>query len=125
MSQFENQVCEKMLSRADFGLKKYGVGVDRTDLTMRQWLVHLQEELMDASIYAERLLAFEEPTPLQIISVLEMINNKLNEDAFYQMLSEEQLEVIKSTVLNLSQLLAGDYNAPDVYEQQVSINDDL
>lgn len=49
-------VRAKLRGRSDFGLGKYGVGLDRTDLTTRQWLVHLQEELMDAANYTEVLL---------------------------------------------------------------------
>ena len=30
--------------------------MERTDLNTLEWLVHLQEELMDASVYVERLL---------------------------------------------------------------------
>lgn len=37
------------------GLQKYGVTVARTDLKLSEWLQHLQEELMDAAVYVERL----------------------------------------------------------------------
>ena len=30
--------------------------MERTDLNTLEWLVHLQEELMDAAVYVERLL---------------------------------------------------------------------
>lgn len=48
-------VTEKMKQRAEFGLKKYGVTTERTDIDLIGWLTHLQEELMDASIYIERV----------------------------------------------------------------------
>ena len=41
--------------RARVGLKKYGVGLDRTDLTADQWVQHLREELADALNYATRV----------------------------------------------------------------------
>lgn len=56
MSKIENQVIAKIQSRAATGAKKYGVTMDRKDLTFRQWVQHLQEELLDAAIYAEKLL---------------------------------------------------------------------
>ena len=56
MSKHENEVVRKILERAEFGLNKYGVSVERTDLTDREWLIHLQEELMDASVYVERII---------------------------------------------------------------------
>ena len=30
--------------------------MERTDLNIVEWLTHLQEELMDASVYVERLI---------------------------------------------------------------------
>ena len=50
----------KLLGRSQTGLHKYGVGLDRQDLTRRQWLVHLQEELLDAACYLEVLIQQEE-----------------------------------------------------------------
>ena len=49
-------VIAKHQSRAALGLRKYGVDTTRMDLTHEQWLQHLQEELMDAAVYVERLL---------------------------------------------------------------------
>ena len=37
--------------RAEAGLKKYGVTLDRKDLTAAQWLRHLLEELCDGAGY--------------------------------------------------------------------------
>jgi Trm5-related predicted tRNA methylase len=48
-------VRQELLKRSVRGLEKYGVTTNRTDLSVLQWLTHLQEELMDAAIYIERL----------------------------------------------------------------------
>jgi hypothetical protein len=56
MSKLEDKVCEKIKRRAEVGKAKYGVTMERTDLTTLEWLTHLQEELMDAAVYVERLL---------------------------------------------------------------------
>jgi hypothetical protein len=48
-------VVKKLRSRSDAGLKKYGTTLERNDLTFEQWIVHVQEELMDAINYLERL----------------------------------------------------------------------
>lgn len=48
-------VRQELLKRSVKGLEKYGVTTNRTDLSVLQWLTHLQEELMDAAIYIERL----------------------------------------------------------------------
>lgn len=44
-----------LLARMETGYKKYGTTTDRTDLGLMQWLQHLQEELLDAAVYVERL----------------------------------------------------------------------
>lgn len=51
-----NQVIKKIAERAATGLAKYGQTLDRKDLTYRDWLIHLQEELMDATQYIEKIL---------------------------------------------------------------------
>ena len=56
MSKYEEQVIKKIRERAEVGKNKYGVTMERTDLDTMEWLVHLQEELMDAAVYVERLL---------------------------------------------------------------------
>ena len=50
----EKEVTQ-LRDREEEGLRKYGVTTERTDLTPLQWLQHLQEELMDASVYIEKL----------------------------------------------------------------------
>lgn len=59
MSNIEKKVIDKINKRADIGLKKYGVTMERTDLSNQQWLNHLQEELLDAVIYIEKLKEYE------------------------------------------------------------------
>jgi len=56
MSRIEDKVCEKIQSRSKVGESKYGVTMERTDLSTIEWLAHLQEELMDAAVYVEKLL---------------------------------------------------------------------
>lgn len=49
------QVLLKQISRSLLGFKKYGVTMDRSDLKFDDWLNHLQDELMDAVIYIEKI----------------------------------------------------------------------
>lgn len=56
LSRFEEKVIDKIRKRAEVGKAKYGVTMERSDLDTIEWLTHLQEELMDASVYVERLL---------------------------------------------------------------------
>jgi hypothetical protein len=48
-------VLESFKQRAATGQKKYGTNLDRTDLKTLDWIQHLQEELMDATLYLEKL----------------------------------------------------------------------
>ena len=60
MCAVEDEVCKKIKTRSEVGKKKYGVTMEKEILSMREWLVHLQEELMDASVYVEKLLGMVE-----------------------------------------------------------------
>ena len=63
--EFEDIVIERIRSRQKEGLEKYGVSVrEETDTTFKEWLTHLQDELLDASIYIERLK--EESLPYRV-----------------------------------------------------------
>ena len=55
MSKIEDEVCEEILTRAEKGLNKYGVSMERDDLDTGEWLQHLLEELLDAAVYVKRL----------------------------------------------------------------------
>ena len=60
MSKIEEQVINKLRSRAAAGKAKYGTTMERTDLTNAEWLKHLQEELLDAAVYVDKLLTLIE-----------------------------------------------------------------
>lgn len=47
------KVMAKYHERSQTGIKKYGKMLTRDDLKLTDWLTHLQEELMDATLYAE------------------------------------------------------------------------
>lgn len=49
------KVMSKFYDRSQRGIEKYGTMLTRTDLNLIDWLTHLQEELMDATLYVERL----------------------------------------------------------------------
>jgi hypothetical protein len=49
------KVLSKYYERSQLGIKKYGRTLDRDDLSLIDWLNHLQEELMDATLYIEKL----------------------------------------------------------------------
>jgi len=48
-------VVSKIRHRSTVGIKKYNTTMDRNDLSVEDWMTHLQEELMDAVIYLQKL----------------------------------------------------------------------
>jgi hypothetical protein len=50
-----NSVINKFLERSRIGKEKYGTNLDRTDLSLYEWIVHAQEEHMDAILYLEKI----------------------------------------------------------------------
>lgn len=85
MSIFEQRVADQLFKRAEAGFKKYGVTMERNDLSFPQWLQHLQEELLDATVYIEKLK--EEVVQLEALreEVLEYSKFK----ALKELISEE------------------------------------
>ena len=59
MSKIEEKVCERILERAKVGKSKYGVTMEREDLSRLEWLKHAQEELLDGAVYLQKLIDTE------------------------------------------------------------------
>lgn len=53
--EIEESVILQIRARRDAGREKYKTTMERQDLTLAQRLQHLQEELLDAAIYVEKL----------------------------------------------------------------------
>lgn len=49
-------IIEKFVERAEFGEKKYGVTLDRTDLELLDYLQHAKEEAMDLTLYLQKAI---------------------------------------------------------------------
>lgn len=64
-----NRVLEAYKMRSNEGIRKYGTTLDRDDLSPFEWLVHLQEELMDATLYIEKLKTEEVGIPPEDIGI--------------------------------------------------------
>lgn len=47
-------VREDLLKRSQVGIKKYGVTLNRDDLTLRDWLQHAYEECLDQANYLKK-----------------------------------------------------------------------
>jgi len=49
------KVVEKFISRSNVGFNKYKVTLDEDSKSINEWLENIQEELMDAVNYIEKL----------------------------------------------------------------------
>lgn len=52
----ETQVCNDILRRQKVGILKYGVTVANNPLSLRDWLQHQYEELLDGAVYCKRAI---------------------------------------------------------------------
>ena len=50
-----SSVLNQFTTRALMGKAKYGVDLDRTDLTLLEWIEHAKQEHMDAILYLEKI----------------------------------------------------------------------
>ena len=48
-------IISQFVNRAKIGKTKYGTDLDRTDLSLFDWIQHAQEEHMDAILYLEKI----------------------------------------------------------------------
>jgi len=58
----ESRVCQDIAKRQRLGLEKYGVSIEQNPLSLKEWLQHQYEELLDAAIYCKRAIEELEKT---------------------------------------------------------------
>jgi len=61
------RVVDKFITRSDVGFKKYGITLDNDPSDVFAWINHLQEELMDATLYLQKL---KEATSIELQEAL-------------------------------------------------------
>lgn len=52
----EARVCQDIADRQRVGLSKYGVSVEESPLSVREWLHHAYQETLDQAIYLRRAI---------------------------------------------------------------------
>jgi hypothetical protein len=52
----EAMVCADIAKRQHLGISKYGTTVADNQLSLREWLQHQYEELLDAAVYCRRAI---------------------------------------------------------------------
>jgi hypothetical protein len=56
MDSIVKSVIEQFEERSEMGRKKYGTDLDRTDLSVVDYLQHAKEEAMDLTLYLEKAI---------------------------------------------------------------------
>ena len=52
-----DSIIDKFVERATIGKQKYGTDLDRTDLSLEDWLEHSIQEKLDDILYMQKSLA--------------------------------------------------------------------
>jgi hypothetical protein len=55
MDPVVQSVIEQFQQRSEVGQKKYGTTLEENNLPFLAWVQHMQEELMDAILYLEKM----------------------------------------------------------------------
>ena len=67
-----DSVIDKFIERAQFGREKYGVGLDREDLTLPNYITHLREELMDGILYLQKMESIHNELLREIVELKQL-----------------------------------------------------
>ena len=55
MDSIVASIIKQFEDRSAVGKKKYGTDLDRTDLSLVEWIEHAKQEHMDAILYLEKI----------------------------------------------------------------------
>ena len=82
-----NTVIDKYKERMKIGYFKYKTNLMRQDLNTFDWINHLQEELMDATLYIERL-----KMQIDAMDMEEDLHFKLSEQGYFEQSNNDDNE---------------------------------
>jgi len=69
VDQIVEAVRTDLLQRSQVGINKYGVTLDRKDLSLKDWLQHAYEETLDQANYLKRaIMELEQQENLQFLA---------------------------------------------------------
>jgi hypothetical protein len=49
------RIAALLKTRSETGIRKYGTTLDRTDLSVKQWIDHAIDEALDHALYLQKL----------------------------------------------------------------------
>ena len=103
-------LIKRFLSRSAKGIDTYGMTLEQNRMPVKDWNLYLQEELMDASLYLEKLRSLHEETDESIKLLSKKVRDcqkkteslredleKMIDDVLGTDLQPELVDVIKAT----------------------------
>lgn len=87
------ELVRQIVERDVHGQAKYNATLDRTDLTLSQWLQHMAEELMDGAGYA---LAAKRTRETELLAIVERA--KANYQCYARFVSEDHSDGFRAGV---------------------------
>jgi predicted nucleic acid-binding Zn-ribbon protein len=107
-------LIKRFLSRSAKGIDTYGMTLEQNRMPIRDWNLYLQEELMDASLYLEKLRSVHEDTDESIKKMSKKLRDmqtvtdslresleKMMDDALGTDLQPEIVDLLKATKNNV------------------------
>lgn len=107
-------LIKRFLSRSAKGIDTYGMTLEQNRMPIKDWNLYLQEELMDASLYLEKLRSVHEDTDESIKKMSKKIRDmqtvtdslresleKMMDDALGTDLQPEIVDLLKATKNNV------------------------
>jgi NTP pyrophosphatase (non-canonical NTP hydrolase) len=92
------KVVAQYAYRAQKGFDKYGTTTERTDVDLQGWLQHLQEELMDATVYIERI-KHELKSKSDTGEAMPQVTQQQKQGPYNNMSVDEYLELTSKTAI--------------------------
>ena len=102
-------LIKRFLSRSEKGIDTYGMTLEQNRMPVKDWNLYLQEELMDASLYLEKLRSVHEETDESVKKLSKKIRDcqnktdsiredlaKMMEDVLNTDLQPELLDLMKA-----------------------------
>lgn len=102
-------LIKRFLGRSAKGIDTYGMTLEQNRMPIIDWNLHLQEELMDASLYLEKLRSIHEETDQSVKNLSKNVRNaqsntdniresidKMIDDVLATDLQPELIDILKS-----------------------------
>ena len=86
-------LIQKFWDRSSRGVEEYGTTLEQNKLSIMKWVRHLQEELMDASLYLEKINSIYHKSTPQIEGIKKDVIDQQNSLAVVKRSLEDLMEV--------------------------------